>query len=44
MQRGGAGVIPNRQCVVLVFESKGFVKNMWRDGLRNTPYSEKDRL
>lgn len=26
------------------FESKGFVKNMWRDGLRNTPYGEKDRL
>jgi spermidine dehydrogenase len=26
------------------FESKGFVKNMWRDGLRNTPYSDKDRM
>lgn len=26
------------------FESKGFVKNMWRDGLRNTPFSEKERL
>ncbi|MCW5660314.1 MAG: NAD(P)-binding protein [Burkholderiaceae bacterium] len=26
------------------FESKGFVKNMWRDGLRHTPYSESDRL
>lgn len=26
------------------FESKGFVRNMWADGLRNTPYSEKDRL
>lgn len=26
------------------FESKGFVKNMWSDGLRNTPYSEKQRL
>jgi spermidine dehydrogenase len=26
------------------FESKGFVKNMWRDGLRNTPLSDKERL
>lgn len=26
------------------FESKGFVKNMWRDGLRNTPFSDKERL
>lgn len=26
------------------FESKGFVKNMWRDGLRGTPFSEKERL
>ncbi|MBN9462919.1 MAG: NAD(P)-binding protein [Burkholderiales bacterium] len=26
------------------FESKGFVRNMWRDGLRNTPFSEKERI
>ena len=26
------------------FESKGFVKNKWRDGLRNTPFSDKERL
>jgi spermidine dehydrogenase len=26
------------------FESKGFVKNMWRDGLRNTPYSAQERM
>jgi spermidine dehydrogenase len=26
------------------FESKGFVKNMWHDGLRHTPYGEADRL
>lgn len=26
------------------FESKGFVKNMWRDGLRHTPYSAQERL
>jgi spermidine dehydrogenase len=26
------------------FESKGFVKNMWRDGLRSTPFSDKERL
>lgn len=26
------------------FESHGFVKNMWRDGLRRTPYAESDRL
>jgi spermidine dehydrogenase len=26
------------------FESKGFVKNMWRDGLRHTPFSDKERL
>ncbi len=26
------------------FESKGFVKNMWRDGLRHTPWSDKERL
>ena len=26
------------------FESQGFVKNMWRDGLRGTPFSESERL
>lgn len=26
------------------FESKGFVKNMWRDGLAGTPYGTQDRL
>lgn len=26
------------------FESRGFVKNMWRDGLRHAPFSDKERL
>lgn len=26
------------------FESKGFVKNMWRNGLRDTPYTDSERL
>ncbi|MBW8845481.1 MAG: NAD(P)-binding protein [Burkholderiales bacterium] len=26
------------------FESKGFVKNMWRDGLRRAPLNDKERL